>query len=49
MLATTDDPLDSLASHAAIAEDPTFHGRVLPTFRPDAYLNIAPPRVESER
>ncbi len=41
VLATTDDPLDSLASHAAIAEDPTFHGRVLPTFRPDAYLNIA--------
>ena len=43
VLATTDDPLDSLASHAAIAEDPTFHGRVLPTFRPDAYLNIAHP------
>jgi len=43
VLATTDDPLDSLASHAAIAGDPTFHGRVLPTFRPDAYLNIAHP------
>lgn len=43
VLATTDDPLDSLASHRAIAEDPTFHGRVLPTFRPDAYLNIAHP------
>ncbi|PNH83647.1 glucuronate isomerase [Arthrobacter sp. AFG20] len=43
VLATTDDPLDSLASHKAIAEDPTFHGRVLPTFRPDAYLNIAHP------
>ena len=34
VLATTDDPLDSLASHKAIAQDPTFHGRVLPTFRP---------------
>jgi glucuronate isomerase len=43
VLATTDDPLDSLASHKAIAGDPTFHGRVLPTFRPDAYLNIANP------
>ncbi|MGO4191359.1 glucuronate isomerase [Arthrobacter sp. YAF17] len=43
VLATTDDPLDSLASHKAIAQDPTFHGRVLPTFRPDAYLNIAHP------
>lgn len=43
VLATTDDPLDTLESHRAIAEDPTFHGRVLPTFRPDAYLNIAHP------
>ena len=43
VLATTDDPLDDLASHKAIAQDPTFHGRVLPTFRPDAYLNIAHP------
>ena len=43
VLATTDDPLDNLASHKAIAEDPTFNGRVLPTFRPDAYLNIAHP------
>ncbi|YCQ22555.1 glucuronate isomerase [Arthrobacter sp. Z1-9] len=43
VLATTDDPLDSLESHKAIAQDPSFHGRVLPTFRPDAYLNIAHP------
>ncbi|MBT2553235.1 glucuronate isomerase [Arthrobacter sp. ISL-5] len=43
VLATTDDPLDSLASHTAITADPTFHGRVLPTFRPDAYLDIAHP------
>lgn len=44
VLATTDDPLDSLSSHRAIAADPTFHGRVLPTFRPDQYLNIAHPQ-----
>lgn len=43
ILATTDDPLDSLEHHAALAADPSFHGRVVPTFRPDAYLNIAHP------
>lgn len=43
VLATTDDPLDDLSSHKALAEDPTFHGRVLPTFRPDAYMNISHP------
>ncbi|WP_274646718.1 glucuronate isomerase [Microbacterium sp. C7(2022)] len=39
VLATTDDPLDDLAPHAALAADPTFRGRVLPTFRPDAYTD----------
>ncbi len=39
VLATTDDPLDDLAVHARLAADPTFTGRVLPTFRPDAYLD----------
>lgn len=43
VLATTDDPLDSLEAHARIAADPTFSGRVLPTFRPDAYINVAHP------
>ncbi|MCX6499508.1 MAG: glucuronate isomerase [Arthrobacter sp.] len=43
VLATTDDPLDDLAAHRALAADATFHGRVLPTFRPDAYLNPAAP------
>ncbi|MCT9627182.1 glucuronate isomerase [Pseudarthrobacter equi] len=43
VLATTDDPLDTLEGHKALAQDPSFHGRVLPTFRPDAYLNIAHP------
>jgi glucuronate isomerase len=43
VLATTDDPLDSLDSHAALQADPAFPGRVLPTFRPDQYLNMAHP------
>ena len=41
VLATTDDPMDDLATHAALAADPSFAGRVLPTFRPDAYVNPA--------
>lgn len=43
VLATTDDPLDDLAAHAALAADPSFRGRVLPTFRPDAYLDPEAP------
>ena len=39
VLATTDDPIDDLAAHRALAADPTFLGRVLPTFRPDRYLD----------
>ena len=39
VLATTDDPLDDLAAHRALAADPSFAGRVLPTFRPDAYVD----------
>ena len=39
VLATTDDPLDDLAPHRALAADPSFAGRVLPTFRPDAYVD----------
>ncbi|MGN6445821.1 glucuronate isomerase [Amnibacterium sp.] len=39
VLATTDDPLDDLAAHAALRADPSFRGRVLPTFRPDRYLD----------
>jgi glucuronate isomerase len=38
VLATTDDPCSDLAAHAALADDPTWSGRVLPTFRPDRYL-----------
>ena len=38
VLATTDDPCDDLSDHAALAADPDWNGRVVPTFRPDAYL-----------
>lgn len=37
VLATTDDPLDDLSSHAQLRGVLT--GRVLPTFRPDRYLD----------
>ena len=43
VLATTDDPCDDLAAHAALAEDGTWSGRVIPTFRPDRYLEPALP------
>ncbi|WP_232425150.1 glucuronate isomerase [Pseudofrankia inefficax] len=43
VLATTDDPCDDLAAHAALAADPSFTGRVLPAFRPDRYLESARP------
>jgi glucuronate isomerase len=42
-LATTDDPADDLCAHAALAADPTWAGRVIPTFRPDRYLEPAGP------
>ena len=43
VLATTDDPCDDLAAHAALGADPTWSGRVIPTFRPDRYLEPATP------
>jgi len=43
VLATTDDPCDDLSAHAALAADPTWDGRVVPTFRPDRYLEPALP------
>jgi glucuronate isomerase len=43
VLATTDDPCDDLSAHAALAADPTFTGRVIPTFRPDRYLELVQP------
>ena len=43
VLATTADPSEDLASHAALAADPDWTGRVIPTFRPDRYLEPAQP------
>jgi glucuronate isomerase len=43
VLATTDDPADDLRHHRALAADPGWEGRVVPTFRPDAYLDVARP------
>jgi glucuronate isomerase len=43
VMATTDDPADPLDVHAALARDPDLHTRVVPTFRPDRYLEPARP------
>ena len=45
LVCTTDDPVDSLEYHAAIAADPAFKIRVLPTFRPDRALAIDAPET----
>ncbi|GAA5029873.1 glucuronate isomerase [Actinopolymorpha pittospori] len=41
VMATTDDPCDDLGAHQRLAEDASWKGRVVPTFRPDAYLEPA--------
>jgi glucuronate isomerase len=38
-LATTDDPCSDLAAHRTLAADDAVRSRVVPTFRPDAYLD----------
>lgn len=43
VLATTDGALDDLAAHRALADDPSFGGSVVPTFRPDAVVDPARP------
>jgi glucuronate isomerase len=43
VLATTDDPCEDLSAHRALRDDPDWAGRVLPTFRPDRYLEPASP------
>ncbi len=40
VICTTDDPIDSLEHHIALAEDDTFDVKVLPAFRPDKSFNI---------
>ncbi|MCB9419959.1 MAG: glucuronate isomerase [Ardenticatenaceae bacterium] len=46
-LTTTDAATDSLAHHQAI-KDSGWHGRILPTFRPDAVVNLDTPNWRSE-
>ncbi len=43
LLCTTDDPVDDLRWHKAIAGDPACSVQVLPTFRPDKALQIEKP------
>ena len=40
VVCTTDDPADSLEWHKIVAADPTAETRMLPTWRPDAGMNI---------
>jgi glucuronate isomerase len=40
VICTTDDPVDSLDYHKAIADDVDFDVKVLPAFRPDKSFNI---------
>lgn len=39
VLATTDDPLDELDAHRALAGAQAVNTRIIPTWRPDAYTN----------
>lgn len=43
VLATTEDPLSDLDAHAALAADPSFPCRVVPSFRPDQLLEPSRP------
>ncbi len=43
VLASTDDPCADLSAHDALRRDPRWTGRVIPTFRPDRYLEPAQP------
>lgn len=43
VLATTDDPAADLSAHLALRDDPSFAGRVVPTFRADRYMDPAAP------
>lgn len=43
LICTTDDPVDSLEWHAAIAKDESFEVQVLPAWRPDKAMNLEKP------
>src|SRR4051794_36809199 len=40
LLATTDDPCSDLSVHQALRADSSWAGRIIPTFRPDRYLDV---------
>ena len=48
VIATTDDPCDDLAAHQFLRDDETWQGRVIPTFRPDKYLEPAQPNWNAD-
>lgn len=48
VLCTTDDPVDSLVDHRALAADTGFATRVLPAFRPDRALDAGRPQRLNE-
>ena len=39
-MGSTDDPCDDLADHRALADDPNFPVKLLPTFRPDRLMHV---------
>jgi glucuronate isomerase len=43
LVCTTDDPIDSLEYHQAVASDPTFDIQMLPTWRPDKGMAVESP------
>ncbi len=43
VVCTTDDPLDSLAFHKQLRDDPSFSIKVLPAFRPDKAMAVEDP------
>ena len=45
MVGTTDDPVDSLDAHLAVAADASFGVRMLPTWRPDKAMAVDRPSV----
>ena len=44
LVCTTDDPLDDLAAHKKL-ESENFEIKILPTFRPDAAMNVDDPAI----
>ena len=46
LICTTDDPIDSLEWHDAIAADESFEVKVLPAWRPDKAMNLEKPEYK---